>query len=344
MPNVCSFANMGGVFCKEKCAQFGRNIDAEAHDSEPCCPWYSNVEVDWNGCRKFPRLPPPGEHPRLFFTADEIPRIVARFTHSEMGPTFQRLLNDSVRGFLSYYEKIDSLSAEEKSNPIARETIDEFFKPDEGRNANTLATYAYGILYDEPDLVEKAKAVALFYAKVILRAQQIAIQEDVHCRPYRVWHSNEWNLEIGWLFGGHSYAFLYDIVFNDLDEEEQAIIREAIGNAVRGRRGWGMGWPTRRIQSNWASYHGDLLALNAVIEEEEGYDREVFALFCDLMVHYMDFAFYDSGHPIEDSYVLNVGFREGSICFMVMARRGYNIFNHPRKYSGISLLTSCSSS
>lgn len=324
---------MGGVFCKDKCASFGRDIDAEMREAQSSFPWYSNVEVDWNGCRKLSRLPPPGHHPRLLFTIEEVPRIVARFTHSEMGPTFRRILNDSIRCFMSYYEKMDSLPMEEKENPTARETIDDFFKPDEGRSVNALATYAYGIMYDEPELMQKAKRVALFYAKVILRAQQIAIEENVRCRPYKVWHTSEWNLEIGWLFGGHSYAFLYDIMFNDLDEEEQAIIRKAIGNAVRGRRGWGMGWPARRIQSNWASYHGDLLALNAVIEDEEGFDPEVFALFCDLMVHYMDFAFYDSGHPIEDSYVLNVGFREGSICFMVMARRGYNIFNHPRKLS-----------
>lgn len=329
---------MGGVLCKESCDKFEASVEKERCERSASCPWYSNVEVDWNGCRKFTRLPPPGQHPRLFFTKSEIPRIVARFRKSELGPTLRRCLYDAMRPIQELYNKIEALPEEEKLNPSSKETIDEYFKPNENRNVVILSAYALGYVYDEPEISEKAKKIAVFYAKVILRSRQIALEQDVKEKPYSVWHSNNWNLEVGWLFGGHSFALAYDLMYNDLEEEDRNTIRKAISQAVHGRRGWGMGWPTRRIQSNWASYHGDLLVLNAVVEDEEGFDKEVYALFCDLMVHYMDFAFYDSGHPIEDAYVLNLALREGSLCFMVMARRGYNIFNHPRKLTGPKLV------
>lgn len=330
---------MGGVFAKEACAQFCSEIDENPCKGKNRCPWYSDVEIDWNGCRKFPVLPPPGQHPRLLITAGEIPRIVARFTHSELGPELRKILRHSRDVFVSnYYKKFDALPEEERYSPRSRSTIDEFFKGDESRSIHLLGAYAFGIIYNDPEVAQMAKKFAIFYAKVVLRSKEIALEEDLRQKPYHVWHSNVWNLEVGWLFGGNSYAFLYDIIYNDLSEQDRGTIRKAISQAVKGRRGWGMGWPTRRIQSNWASYHGDLLILNAAIEDEEGFDKEVFALFSDLMVHYLDFAFYDSGHPIEDSYALNVGFREGSLCFLVMARRGYNIFNHPREFASFFFL------
>lgn len=322
---------MGGMICKETCKAFCEEFCDEKSEKQSSLPWFSNVEVDWNGCRKLARLPPPGQHPRLFFTKEEIPRILARLTHSEVGPQLQSILKDAQTMFLQDYSKMHVLSHEEVMNPFKREIIDEFFIAEDKKNVNMLAAYAYGVIHDDNDLIQKTKEMAVFFARVILRSKEIAIQQDLHCKPYNVWHSNEWDLQISWLFGGHCYALLYDIMFNDLQAEERDIMRLAITTAVKGRRGWGMGWPIRRIQSNWASYHGDLLLLSAVVEGEEGYDDEVFVLYSDLMVHYLDYAIYDSGHPIEDSYVLNVGLREGALVFLAMARRGHNVFNHPSK-------------
>lgn len=320
---------MGGVLCKDACEEFSKAYcGKETAESE--LPWFANVDVDWNGCRKLPRLPPPGQHPRLFFTKEEIPRIVARFTHSEIGPQLQSTLSRARTLFLQYYEQVHSLSREEILNPMKKETIDAFFIADDTKNVNLLSAYAFGVIFEDLDLVQKAKEVSVFYARVILRSRDIALQQDVRCKPYKVWHSpNEWDLQISWLFGGHCYAFLYDIMFNDLTADDRNIMRLAITTAIKGRRGWGMGFPTRRIQSNWAPYHGDLFLLNAAVEGEEGYEEEISILLSDLMVHYLDYAFYDSGHPIEDSYVLNVGFREGALVMLGMARRGHNLFNHP---------------
>lgn len=323
---------MGGHFSKESCQNFSDAVDALEKSGKCALPWYSDVETDSSGCRKFGCLPPAGVHPRLFFTPSEIPMICRRFTHSEIGPALHKYLLACKNGFLKTNDlsTLSSLSEEEKDDPMARETIDMFFKSDYDRNVNMLGAYAYGILYEDPELAEKTKRFAVFFSKVILRAHHIATVDAVSEKPYDVWHNNRWDVSIQTLFGGTCFALLYDIMFNVLSEDEQSILRKAITTATRGRRGWGMGWPSRRIQSNWAAYHGDLYCLSAVVEGEEGADHDVHWLYEDLMIHYINFAFYDSGHPIEDAYALNLGLREGSLCFLAMARRGFNVFNHPR--------------
>ena len=95
---------------------------------------------------------------------------------------------------------------------------------------------------------------------------------------------------------------------------------------------------SRRMQSNWGPYHGELLVMEAVIEGEEGFDSQVYTMFSDMMLNFMNFGVYESGHPVEDSYALNFSLREGSLCMLAMARRGFNLFNHPCK---LCFPTSC---
>lgn len=115
-------------------------------------------------------------------------------------------------------------------------------------------------------------------------------------------------------------------MYNELSDDERDLYRLAISTAISGRRAWGMGWSSRRAQSNWAPYHGGLLALASVIEGEEGEDKQVVLQYTELMNNFLDFSIHDSGHPVEDCYFLNLACREGSVAFMVMARRGWNVF------------------
>lgn len=322
---------MGGVLGKEQCDLYCDNIRKKCNSS---FPWSDDAEVDWNGCRKLPRLPPPGQHPRLFFTAEELPWIYSRFFLTPLSKLLKDNLVAAKNEFLKHhYAPIEALSEEDLVDPLAEDVVDKFFKADPGRNMGMLGAYIYGFVYDDREISEKAKKAALLHARVVLRSRKIAIEKNLTKKPYHVWHGNMWDLQVGDLFGGTSYALLYDLMFAELSDDERSLIRNSIAAATKGRRGWGMEFPTRRIQSNWASYHSDLLILSAAIEGEEGYDSEVYSMFSDLMAHYMDYAFHESGHPLEDGYALNLGFREGCVCFYVMARRGHNIFNHPSKYT-----------
>lgn len=325
---------MGGIYSQDEFDKFvNENITLpQEKSSSAAFPWYADVDVDWNSCRKFRNLPPIGEHPRLFFTKEELPRIIARFTHSSIGPDLKQILKNARNNLVN---KIDldrqpNLSETEKINPMSKETIDLFFKGNEQRNVDLLGAYVYGIVFGDQDAADRAKRYAVFYAKVILKSKQIAIEQNIRTKPYGVWHTNEWNVPFQFLIGGSSFAFLYDLIYNDISEEDREIIRSAIILVLENRKPWGMGWATRRIQSNWSCYHGDFYNFSAVVEGEGLVENQMPA-FQDLMVHFLEYGIYDSGHPVEDAYAVNLALREGSLCFFAMARRGYNVFNHPRK-------------
>lgn len=321
------------MYSKEECSKY--NVKIKERVEESGLPPHSDCDVDWNGCRKFARLPQPGEHPRLFFTKDEIPTFVSRFTHSKLSDKLRIILEATKKSFLKEIEgPLSALSEKDKANP-ERHIVDKFFRTHEHQYVNILGAYVYGIIFDDDELARSAKNAALFYSRLILTSREIALKDEkddvLVGEPYFVWLVNKWEVKTGWLLGGAPFALMYDLVYNDLTTKEKDLMRAAITTAVQGRRGWGMGWPSRMIQSNWAAYNGDLLTMCAAVEDEKNYDPDVYPMFSDLMVHYMDYGFYDSGHPIEDCYALNLGLREGSICAVVMARRGHNLFNHPRK-------------
>lgn len=298
---------------------------------------HRTIPIDWNGCRQFPPLPPVREHPRLFFGKSEISRLVVRFTHSDIRESLMKVLEVTYKHFSEYSTKVQTLSHNERLNPTYG-TIREFFKADDGRNTAFVGAYIYGFIRGDFALLESVKNIVVFYSKIVINSKKIAIEEELLETPFSFWHHSDWDVSSAWLTGGSSIALLYDLLYADMSQQEQDVVRKSIALSCRGRRSWGMSYPGRKIQSNWATYHGDLYVMEAAIQDEEGFDREVYTLFEDLFANYMNFAIYDSGHPVEDAYALNLAFREGSMAFLAMARRGFNLFNHPRKYRFLQCL------
>jgi hypothetical protein len=326
---------MGAVQCKEACDAFARELEARSEanrgtgqEQGDAVPWYSDVRVDSNGCRIFPPLPPAGQHPRLLFTESEVPALVARHTHTHLRGILSSNARAAVEYIRRYHENFSSLSPEERAHP-GRKTLDAYFTKDETRNNHLLTAYVHAFVTGDGDLQATVREAVLFYANVVVKSAELARAQDIREKPYDTWHTSHYDMTTSFLFGGAPFALLYDVLHGSLSEAERALVRQSISLAVAGRRAWGMGWPSRRIQSNWAPYHGDLLVLAAAIEGEEGSDEEVTALFEDLMLHFLDFSIYDSGHPIEDAYCVNLALREGSSALLVMARRGYNLFARP---------------
>lgn len=321
---------MGAAQCKEACDDFRCKLEdqkaSRGDERCPTAPWYlEDVEVDSNGCRIFPQIPPVGEHPRLLFSKEEIPSLLAKHTHSDLRDVLRLNTSQAVAIFRKHHAEIAELSDTERENP-SRETLNKFFKVDEQRNNCLLSTYLHAFSENDKDLLAMVKEAVLFHATVVTASERMARSSDCRDRPFDIWHNTFWDMGTSVLFGGAAFALLYDLLHTSMDTVECDTIRKSISLAIQGRRAWGMGFPPRRIQSNWAPYMGDLYLLAAAIEGEEGCDQEVMNLFEQTMVNYIDFAIYDSGHPIEDAYCPNLAFREGAVAYLAMARRGFNIF------------------
>lgn len=322
---------MGVAASKERCDEFCEQINA--HDGKSTAtglPWYTEVKVDGQGCRKFAKLPPPGTHPRLFFTKEEIPALVARFKHSTVYDKLNKVLGATLKVYRAYAERVGALSDAERENPTET-TIRAFFVIDETRNSGLLGTLVWSFIENDTEMMMHVKDLVVFYCRVVLAARDFAWGNEITEKPFSFWHTKNWDVSAPWLSGGSSFALIYDLMYNDMTKEERDIVRGSIAACCKGRQTWGINYPARRVQSNWAPYNSQLYVLLSAIEDEEGFDEAAHSAFENIMINFMHFAFHDSGHPMEDAYAINLGLREGSYTMLAMARRGLNLFNHPSK-------------
>lgn len=132
---------MGQTCGKEACDAFASQLEGEeklAHQRGNDCKerWYYDCNVDGEGCRIFDPLPPPGTHPRLFFTESEIPGLAAKFTCTAddgIGNYMKGLLKAGTQLLAQQASRISELPFEERENP-GQETIEKFLTPDFARN------------------------------------------------------------------------------------------------------------------------------------------------------------------------------------------------------------------
>lgn len=68
-------------------------------------------------------------------------------------------------------------------------------------------------------------------------------------------HSFKWNVVTRWTAGSTSFALLYDLMYNDMDDSEREVIRKAIALACNKKTSWGSKLLACRVQSNLAPYH-----------------------------------------------------------------------------------------
>lgn len=283
---------MGATISREECEEFVAKC--ELGEQYAC---YEDVAVDSNGCRKFAPLPPPGEHPRLFFTKEEIPQLYARIKSKPIWDKVHKVLGATMKVYLAYSERVDSLPEEERVNP-GEQTIREFFVVDETRNTGLLGALCWGFIDDKPEIVDKVKQLVVFYSSVVRASREFARKNEVTEKPFDFWHCKSWDVSSPWLVGGCSFALMYDLLYNDMTEDERDVVRGSLADSCERRTSWGFDWPSRRIQSNWAPYNSQLYVLLSAIEDEQGYNDDAHWRFENLLIQYMDHAFHESGHPM----------------------------------------------
>lgn len=166
-----------------------------------------------------------------------------------------------------------------------------------------------------------------------------------------------WGIQNDWLTGGLGIALSYDVLYDRFTEEQRRFIRSAIAIMVTARQHWGITDVSNRMSpnavlhpnrifSNWATYHANLFLTNLAIEGESDFDDMTSGLTIDgqspgfdWKIHDRSIALYDAfmkhsvypeGSTFEDGYVYSLAFREGSLAFIALAKRGINLIDTPR--------------
>ncbi len=177
------------------------------------------------------------------------------------------------------------------------------------------------------------KGVITNYALIILASKERAVGGDLKGRTgtelnkrLNIWRKNSYDVGVSWTLGSAGYAVSYDVLYNHMSEEQQSTVRKAIATATRGRKSYGNGMPRGFAVSNHYGYHGDLAVLMAAIEGEEGFHQETWDGIVQVLRDFWEVGFTRKGASHEDGYGPNLGLRAGTRGYMVLARRGYNIF------------------
>jgi len=272
--------------------------------------------LDENGARVLGELPPVGEHPRLYFNADGLPRIKQRLETTAFGKAFKKTVLGTVQQVQERYAGLAALGAED----ITREVVETHMRPDEGRNIQWGVASVYAAAYDDADFKQFMARVITNHGRILLASKQLGVGGTA-----RLWDTTNFSVGESWTIGAAGLAVSYDVLFNNMTAEQRSIVREAIATATKGRRSYGADLPKGFASSNHYGYHGDLLVLLCAIEGEEGFNRATYDTIRRIMRDYWEVALTDLGVCREDAYV-QLGLRAGSRALAAMARRGDNVF------------------
>ncbi len=272
--------------------------------------------LDANGCRLLGEAPAAGVHPRVFFNADELPRIRRRMETTTFGRTFRKTVLGVVGQVKNQYANLAELGA----GDIPREVIEKHMKPAEGRNIQWGVASVYAAAYEDKELAEFMARVIAAHGRILLASKELGIGG-----PARLWDTTNYTVGESWTIGAAGLAVSYDVLFNTMTDAQRAVVREAIATATAGRTPYGSGLPRGFAASNHYGYHGDLAVLLCAIEGEEGFDKPTYERIRRILLDYWDVGYTDLGAAHEDAY-MQLGLRAGSRGLLALARRGDNVF------------------
>ena len=290
----------------------------------------------------FSAVPAPGVHPRVIFSAADVPAWKSRLTDTAYGKALLPFAEGTLKGHRATLEELAHLPEGE----IDAATVGRLWIKGESRNAAFFAAAALGVAKDDAALRQLAIKAITGYCRLTLRSREIgfdpklkAMTGDITGSQVAIWTSKNWDVGTGFLFGGEGLALTYDMLYNEMTPEQRTTVRQAIAAALKGRRCYGLGGYADQAVSNHTLYHGHMAVMAMAIEGEEGEDPEILPLWKTVIGNYLDRSFYASGAANEDTYPVNTSLRDTATAMVGFARRGTNFFAHPHLQAHFTYIT-----
>lgn len=293
-------------------------------------------------------LPPPGVHPRLLFSPEDVPALAA-------------MLKGSARGRRALLETDYALSltlwnpASDEGKIFARLASGDLagleWPENEGRVLNlgnahyfkgfkqTLRTTAHEGYYphllsaaalwcllenDAARGAQVATAIANYYR---LREPLIdALNRDFDAQkltPNDMWRP------MHNMVGNMGLAFGYDCAAPWMTEEQKTLLRRVISKATAGKRAYGMNGPTRWRDTNWVGWDLQHFLTAMSIEGEPGYDPAIYPVARETARAFLDWGIDEHGVIFETNGKNGAGLQNELLSLLVLARHGDNLFGHP---------------
>lgn len=293
--------------------------------------------------RRISKVPPPGVHPRVLISPDDLPDLrrrlretaAGRALHANLRERTNQWLRDPAHWSSRLYDMLAAgdkesalkLIAENKGMPasighyqpwiyaIVLEAFDAMLSEDDGRGtraATAVATYAELIRPHLDEVLDGPLNDDVWRAKTSGPVTGAGISSQ--------------GLREG--VGGHLLGYAYDFAHNFMTNAQRATVRGVIAKATHGRVWMGARLPRHFRNWNWIAVGLQQPLLALAIEGEEGYDPRVFQLGVEIARDYLTYGISPMGQSTEAVGYTQFGLVWGNPFFVAASRRGHNLLVH----------------
>jgi len=284
---------------------------------------------------RFSPPPPPGVHPRVYFSPDDLPAIRASLNDTPAGRAAWRAIQLRAKWWTNDVDAWKAAQDEAASEGyqglrfnLAQGPLANFLDGtyDEGAPFelfNTAPLEAFRALIDEDE--EGGRRMAKVGATMAAHYLDILPGLPTDWQPlYQKVHSE-------------TLGLVYDFIHNFATDEQRDVMRQAIAAITRDRHFATAGTQALpafpAISSNWLNVHTNLLPLTLSIEGEEGYDHDTYLRLVEGWKKWVHVAHSPVGAPFE-------GLAKSNFCAyynVPLAKRGVELFATSSAYNFAAL-------
>ena len=243
--------------------------------------WFPPLKVTYDktgyDTSKLTKVPPPGQHPRIFFSKSDLPRI-RKSLESEPGASLFKTISGG-QSRIRHFEEL----AQGHYDPAHTDSI--------AGSVRYIAWEAFRCLVEDDQEGGRKVAKALATAN-----RHISAELD------KALPSRDWQYTIEPILGRHYFPIAYDLAYNWLEKEEREAIRTTIVRATENAWCIGMGalpaWEANMM--NWTPWLGGQLMVSLLaIEGEPGFNQLVYNQMRQGLVQLFSLGFFQSGASYE---------------------------------------------
>lgn len=309
----------------------------------------------------FGKAPPPGVHPRILFSPQDLPAIRQGIETSDVGrKSFANLKTRNANArqagtaFATVYAALfagDTAKAEallaDYANAGKNDGTSWHHRP-QFSYVLTLQCFAAMIDDDAAKGKELARVVtalahvyqgnldrmdAAFHEGAAIASQNMNLDGNA-MKVNAELNSDVWRSGRRSAIGGEPwFAYMYDFIYNWMTTEQQATCRKTINDYIRGKTTMGSHMPHHFRNWNWIAVGSGLLTMAVATEGEEGNDPRVYEHCKQIQTDYLTYGWSDMGSSREAIGYTQFGLTWSLPAMVAMARRGHNLFGWQRWYN-----------
>ena len=289
------------------------------------------------------KVPPPGVHPRILLSPEDLPDLRRRLKETETGRALYATLKSRTDGALRDSKEWSSqlyakLAAGDEVGVLALVDKHNGFPSGIGHYqpwlyAIVMESFDAMVSADEAQGKQAATAIAT-YAKLIQQNLEKVLSAPMNDDVWRAktsgpttgYGSSDQGMREG--VGGHLLGYAYDFSYNFMTDAQRSTVRGVISTATKGRLWMGARLPHHFRNWNWIAVGLQQPLLALAIEGEEGFDPRVYKLGVEIARDYLTYAISPSGQSTEAVGYTQFGLVWGNPFFVAATRRGDNLLAH----------------